>query len=73
MIFGSAAPKITNSNKYGIYIEKKEELISYKNTNETIASIIGAKKIFYNDLQEIKNLINNLNFSISNLEISMFL
>ena len=73
VIFGSAAPKITNSNKYGIYIEKKEELISYKNTNETIASIIGAKKIFYNDLQEIKNLINNLNSSISNLEISMFL
>ena len=72
VIFGSAAPKIINSNKYGIYIEKKEELISFRNTNNLIAYTIGAKKIFYNDLKEIIKLINNLNSSINNLEISMF-
>ena len=73
VIFGSAAPKIINSNEYGIYIEKKEELISYRNTNDLIAYTIGAKKIFYNELKEIIKLINNLNSSINNLEISMFL
>ena len=73
IIFGSAAPKITNSNQYGIYIKKKEELISFKNNNEIIANIIGANKIFYNDLNETIKLINNLNSSIKNMEISMFL
>lgn len=72
IIFGSAAPKIINSNKYGIYIENKEELISFKNTNKLIAKTIGADKIIYNELEDIIKLINNLNSSIVNMEVSMF-
>lgn len=73
VIFGSAAPKIINSNKYGIYIEKKEELISFKNNNDIIATKIGAEKIYYNNLDEIIQLINNLNPNIINMEVSMFM
>ena len=29
--FASAAPKIYNSNNFGIFIEKKEELENFKN------------------------------------------
>ena len=72
--FASAAPKIYNSNHYGIYIEKKEELITYENpSNEDIARFIGVQNVFYNDLEEILNIVRNLNSGIKNMEISMFL
>ena len=72
--FASAAPKIYNSNHYGIYIEKKEELITYENpSNEDIARFIGVQNVFYNDLEETLNIVRNLNSGIKNMEISMFL
>ena len=73
VIFGSASPKIFNTNKFGIYIEKKEELITYNNkTNENIASSIGANKIYYNELEDVIGLVNKLNRRIGNMEVSMF-
>ena len=72
--FCSAAPKINNANHFGIFIEKKEELITYNNdTNEKIAHSIGASKIYYNDLNDTVKLINSLNKNIINMEVSMFL
>lgn len=72
--FCSAAPKINNANHFGIFIEKKEELITYNNdTDEKIAHSIGANKIFYNDLNDTVKLINSLNKNIINMEVSMFL
>ena len=73
IVFGSASPKIFNTNRYGIYIEKKEELITYNNkSNEKIASSIGANNIYYNELEDVIGLINRLNKRISNMEVSMF-
>ena len=73
IIFGSASPKIFNTNKFGIYIEKKEELITYNNkSNENIANSIGANKIYYNELEDVIRLLNTLNMRISNMEVSMF-
>ena len=72
--FCSAAPKINNANHFGIFIEKKEELITYNNdTNEKIAHSIGASKIYYKDLNDTVKLINSLNKNIINMEVSMFL
>ena len=51
IIFGSAAPKIFNTNKFGIYIEDKKELVTYNNkTSKAIANSIGADEIYYNNL-----------------------
>jgi amidophosphoribosyltransferase len=73
VIFASAAPKIFNTNKFGIHIEQKEELITYKNTtNEKIAKSINCDSIHYNDLTEVMNTVHDLNNSINNMEISMF-
>ena len=73
VIFGSASPKIFNTNRFGIYIEKKEELITHNNkTNENIASSIGANKIYYNELEDVIGLVNKLNRRIGNMEVSMF-
>ncbi len=73
IFFASAAPKIYNTNQYGIYIEKQNELITYKNhDNKNIAKSIGADMIFYNNLYETLNLIKLMNNNIKNMEISMF-
>lgn len=74
IIFGSAAPKIFNSNKFGIYIEDKKELVTYNNkTNKAIADKIGADEIYYNELNDVKNVIKNFNTNINNMEVSMFM
>ena len=73
VIFCSAAPKIHNTNNYGIFIEKKEELITYNNkSSEEIAASIGANKIYYNSLEDINALIYDLNPYIKQMETSMF-
>ena len=61
-------------NKYGIYIEKKEELLTYKyNSNESIANAIGADDIYYNSLENVVNLVRSMNLNIKNMEVSMFI
>lgn len=73
LYFCSASPKIYNSNQYGIYIENKEELITFKNkTNEEIANAIGADKIYYNNLKDVVSVVNHLNPKIKDMELSMF-
>tara|TARA_B100001093_G_scaffold103293_4_gene95510 strand:+ start:1834 stop:3216 length:1383 start_codon:yes stop_codon:yes gene_type:complete len=73
LYFCSASPKIYNKNQYGIYIEDKEELITFKNkTNEEIANAIGADKIYYNNLKDVVSVVNHLNPKIKDMELSMF-
>ena len=74
IIFGSASPKIFSTNKFGIYIEKKEELVTYRNKlDEQIANSIGANKIYFNNLDEVIKLINKFNCKVDNMEVSMFI
>lgn len=71
--FASASPKIYDTNKYGIHIENKTELITYKNKNDDeIAKFIGVNKVFYSDLKDVLNLVYELNNEIKNMEVSMF-
>ena len=73
--FASAAPKVYNSNQFGIHIEKKEELltsIAESDKNIDIAKYIGIDEIFYTDLNDVINLVKNMNPSIQQLEVSMF-
>ena len=74
--FASAAPKVFNSNNFGIHIEKKEELLtsiadSYDNSD--LAKYIGADEIFFTEIEDVIELVNNLNSSIQQLEVSMFI
>lgn len=72
--FASAAPKIYSPNNFGIYIEKKEELVSYSNkTNKEIAEYIGVKEVIYNSLNDVVNIVKKLNNNIQNMETSMFM
>lgn len=74
VIFASASPKIFNTNNFGIFIENKDELITFPNkTNDDIANSIGAHKVYYNNLEDVLQIIKYLNPFINNMEISMFL
>ena len=62
-----------NTNKYGIYIPTKEELISNKRNEEEIKKELGIDYLIYNDLDKIISELKNVNKDIDNFEISMFL
>jgi amidophosphoribosyltransferase len=51
--FASAAPIVKYPNVYGIDIPTSKELIANNKNEIEIAKIIGADKIFYNDLQDV--------------------
>lgn len=71
--FASCSPMIKNTNKYGIYIPTKEELISFQRNEDEIKRELGIDYLIYNDLDKIIKELRNLNKNIDGFEISMFL
>ena len=70
--FASCSPIIKNTNKYGIYIPTKEELISYKRNEDEIMKELDIDYLIYNNLDNIINELKKLNNNIDNFETSMF-
>ena len=71
--FGSCSPVITNTNKYGINIPTKTELISHNRDQEDIAESLGVDYLIYNDLDKIISKLKEINPYIDGFETSMFL
>ena len=71
--FASCSPIVKNTNKYGIYIPTKEELISFQRNEDEIKRELGIDYLIYNDLEKIIQEMRNLNKNIDGFEISMFL
>ena len=71
--FASCSPIIKNTNRYGIYIPTKEELISYQKNTEEIRRYLNIDFLIYNDLDLIINELKKLNREIDGFEISMFI
>ena len=71
--FASCSPVIKNTNKYGIYIPTRKELISFKRNEEEIRKELQVDYLIYNDLDKIIACLKELNNEIKNFEISMFL
>jgi len=65
--FLSCSPMVVNTNKLGINITTKEELLSYKRNLQEMADYLGCEKIIY---QTIENLYKYSGFK--KLELSMF-
>ena len=71
--FGSCAPIISNTNKYGINIPTKNELISYNRDESDIAEYLGVDYLIYNDLDKITQKLMEINSNFDGFETSMFL
>lgn len=52
--FASAAPAVRHPNVYGIDMPAKEDFIAHNRTTEQIADAIGADKLIYQDLEDLK-------------------
>ncbi|KAF1989136.1 amidophosphoribosyltransferase [Aulographum hederae CBS 113979] len=53
VIFTSCAPPITNAHIYGIDLASTSELIAHDRTSQSIADVIGADAVIYQDLDDL--------------------
>ena len=53
--FASAAPAVRFPNVYGIDMPAKEDFIAHDRTTEEIAAAIGADRLIYQDLEDLKD------------------
>ena len=67
----SSSPEIINSNKYGIDIPDKEDLLLYNKSIEELEKELDINLIFQ-DLDDLKNSINIYNPELKIFEDSIF-
>jgi amidophosphoribosyltransferase len=70
--FASAAPAVRYPNVYGIDMPTREELLATGRDDAAIARQIGADKIIYQDLEDLKASITSLNPALTAFETSCF-
>jgi len=70
--FASAAPPVIYPNVYGIDMHSTEELIAHNCSVEEITKIIGADRLFYQDLQCLVDAAREGNAEIERFDDSVF-
>ena len=68
----SCSPPVRNPNHYGISIPSYEELIAYNKSIPQIQEELNIDGLYYLNLSDIENILNNLNKKIVNFEDSTF-
>jgi len=70
--FASAAPPVRFPNVYGIDMPSRSELIATGRDDAEICREIGADKLIYQDLEDLKAAVQKANPSIRNFDASCF-
>jgi amidophosphoribosyltransferase len=70
--FASAAPPVKFPNVYGIDMPSRSELIATGRSDEQICSEIGADRLIYQDLQDLKAAVRKANPAIEHFDASCF-
>ena len=70
--FASAAPAVRYPNVYGIDMPAAEELIAHDRTEKEIADLIGADRLFYQDLDDLKDACREVNPVLDEFDCSVF-
>jgi len=70
--FASAAPPVRYPNVYGIDMPTPEELIAHGRTEEQVAEAIGADRLFFQDLDDLRQTVMAGNSKIDQFEDSVF-
>lgn len=70
--FASAAPEVRHQNVYGIDMPTRSELIANGRSDAEICEAISADGIVFQDLEDLKACVKNLNPKISGFEASCF-
>ena len=72
VIFASAAPPVRYPNVYGIDMPTRSELVAYGRSHEEIAKLIGADQLIYQDVEDLKQAVRDINPAIENFDASCF-
>ncbi len=72
VIFASAAPPVKYPNVYGIDMPTRDELIAYNRTNEEVCREITADALVYQDIDDMKRSISDINPMLTKFEASCF-
>jgi amidophosphoribosyltransferase len=70
--FASAAPPVRYPNVYGIDMPSRTELIATDRNDAEICAEIGADKLIYQDLADLKSAVQKANPSIEQFDCSCF-
>ncbi len=70
--FASAAPPVRFPNVYGIDMPSRHELIATGRNDEGICREIGADRLIYQDLDDLKAAVRKVNPGIANFDASCF-
>ena len=72
VIFASAAPPVRFPNVYGIDMPTRGELVAYGRNLEEINQMIGSDQLIYQDVDDLKQAIRDINPLINRFEASCF-
>ena len=72
VFFASASPPIRYPNVYGIDMPYVEELVAYNRSVDEICKEIGADKLIYQDLNDLKLSVQKFNAEIEDFDCSCF-
>jgi len=70
--FASAAPPVCFPNVYGIDMPSRHELIATGRSDEEICREIGADRLIYQDLDDLKAAVRKINPAITGFDASCF-
>lgn len=72
VIFASAAPPVRYPNVYGIDMPTSAELVAHGRTEEEVATMIGADQLIYQDVEDMKQAVRDINPALKDFECSCF-
>ena len=70
--FASAAPPVRFPNVYGIDMPSRQELIATGRSDDEICREIGADKLIYQDLDDLKKAIHKVNPAVQRFDAACF-
>ncbi|SFU32850.1 amidophosphoribosyltransferase [Halomonas korlensis] len=70
--FASAAPPVRYPNVYGIDMPAADELIAHGRSEAEVGELIGADRIFYQDLDDLKDACREVNPALTAFDCSVF-
>lgn len=70
--FASAAPPVRYPNVYGIDMPVASELIAHGRTEAEVGELIGADRMVYQDLEDLKDACREVNPALDEFDCSVF-
>jgi amidophosphoribosyltransferase len=70
--FASAAPPVRFPNVYGIDMPSVHELVAHGRTEEELRVLLGADRLFFQDLEDLIDAVKHKNANIEKFDCSVF-